>query len=202
MRAARGFTLLEVLVAVGIFALLSALAYGGLIHVLNTRDRLEVERDFWRGLSVAFVQMEDDLSQVRARTVRDVYGNPQPALRGQPPDTRATGEPALVFTRAGQFLTEQSTHADLQRVGYRWRDGTLWRLTWPALDQPTQSTPQESPLLAHVTDFRLRFYAPGGGWVDFWPPDNQPPRILPLAVEMTLEIEGRGRFLRLLRVNG
>ncbi|MGC2517512.1 MAG: type II secretion system minor pseudopilin GspJ [Burkholderiales bacterium] len=201
MRSPRGFTLLEMLVAIGIFALLSAMAYGGLIRVLDTRDRLEAQRDFWRGLSVAFVQIEDDLFQTRARTVRDVYGNPQPAMRGQPVDSRALGEPSLEFTRGGRFVLGQAPLADLQRVGYRLHDGTLWRLIWPALDQPAQSEPRESPLLGNIEEMRLRFYAPAGAWVDYWPPENQA-RGLPLAVEISLTIAGHGQFVRLLRVNG
>jgi len=62
-----GFTLLEILVAVGIFALFSAMAYGGLIRVLDTRDRLDAERDYWRGLTMSFLQIEDDLAHARDR---------------------------------------------------------------------------------------------------------------------------------------
>jgi general secretion pathway protein J len=200
-----GFTLLEVLVAVGIFALFSAMAYGGLLHMLDTRDRLETEREFWRGLGLSFVQMADDLSQARERTIRDAYGNPLPALRGQPVDSRALGEPSLEFTRGGRTVLGNVAYSDLQRIGYRLRDGSLWRLTWPALDRPPASEPHEQLLLEHVDDLRLRFYAPGGGWVDQWPAVNQPPdnlRNLPGAVEMTLTITGRGQFVRLFRVNG
>lgn len=200
-RRESGFTLLEVLVAVGIFALFSAMAYGSLLRVLDMRDRLETEREFWRGLALSFAQMEDDLSQARARTVRDVYGNPLPALRGQPVDSRALGEPSLEFTRGGRSVLGKATYSDLQRVGYRLQDKTLSRLTWPELDRPVRSEPSAQPMLEHVDEFRLRFYAPGGDWVDQWPATQQP-RTLPAAVEITLTITGRGQFVRVFRVNG
>jgi general secretion pathway protein J len=196
-----GFTLIEVLVAVGIFAIFSAMAYGSLLRILDTRDRLEAEREFWRHMAMTFAQMEDDLSQARPRTVRDIYGNPLPALRGQPVDERALGEPSLEFTRGGRLVFGNVTYSDLQRVGYRLQDGTLSRLTWAELDRPTKSDPSAQPLLEHVSDLRLRFYAPSAGWIDQWPGTNKPDS-LPAAVEISFTIEGRGKFLRIFRVNG
>lgn len=199
-RPERGFTLLEVLVAIGIFALVSAMSYTALQQMLATRDRLDGEREFWRGLSLAFVQIGDDLANARARTVRDAYGNPLPAFRGQPVDSRALGEPSLELTRGGLFVLGDGVRADLQRVGYRLQDGRLYRLAWPQLDRPPQSEPVASPLLANVEALRVRFYAPAGGWVETWPTDARAP--LPAAVELSLTIKGRGQFLRVFRVNG
>lgn len=197
----RGFTLLEVLVAVGVFAVFSALAYGSLTRMLDTQQRIEAERRFWRELALAFTQIEDDLAVARGRTVRNVFGAPLPAFRGQPTDTRAQGEATVEFTRGGVFVLGDARRADLQRVGYRLLEGRLLRLTWPELDQPTQTRPQSAALLDQVTELRMRFYAPNGGWVDVWPPAGQP-TALPAAVEVSLTLEGRGQFQRILRVNG
>jgi general secretion pathway protein J len=199
-----GFTLLEVLVAVGIFALFSAMAYGSLLRILDTRDRLETERDFWRGLSLSFMQIEDDLAQTRTREVRDPPGLSQlPAFRGQPVDSRALGDASLEFTRGGLMVIGDGARSDMQRIGYRLRDGTLSRLVWPALDQPPVGEPRELPLLEHVEEMRVRFYVLTGGWVDYWPAPTQTGASspLPAAVEMTLKIEGRGEIVRVFRVN-
>jgi len=197
----RGFTLLEVLVAIAVFAVFSALAYGSLSRLLDSRERIEAERAFWRELALAFAQIEDDLGAARPRTVRDIYGNPQPAFRGQPTDSRVLGEPALTFTRGGLFVLGEGARPDLARVGYRLREGALQRLTWPALDQPTRSEPQIAALLENVTELRVRFYVPAGGWVDAWPPVGQL-TALPAAVEVDLTLEGRGSFQRILPVGG
>ena len=142
---AAGFTLLEVLVAVGIFALFSAMAYGSLLRILDTRDRLEAERDFWRTVSLSLMQVEDDLAQARPRTVRGTDGLVRPAFRGQPVDSRALGEPSLEFTRGGQVVLGDGARSDMQRVGYQLREGTLSRLVWPALDQPVVSELRVAP---------------------------------------------------------
>ena len=208
-----GFTLLEVLVAVGIFALFSAMAYGSLLRILDTRDRLETERDFWRTLSLSLIQVEDDLAQVRPRTVRGPDGLTKlPAFHGQAVDSRALGEPSLEFTRGGQIVLGDGARSDLQRVGYQLRDGTLSRLVWPALDRPPVSEPRAAPLLDHVEELRVRFYnkpsaQQPGGWVNAWPGITQTgapmlPDALPAAVELTLKIEGRGEIVRVFQVNG
>jgi general secretion pathway protein J len=198
----RGFTLLEILVAVGVFAIFSALAYGSLDRILDSRDRIDAERQFWRQLAIAFTIMEDDLAMARGRTFRDVYGNPRAAFTGQPVDIRPQGDPSMAFTRGGVFVLSDSARPDLLRVGYRLTDGKLLRLTWPALDQPNQIQPQSAPLLDHVTEMKVRFYAIGSGWLEAWPLPTAALTALPEAVELTLQIEGRGQYQRIFRVNG
>ncbi len=201
MKHTRGFTLLELLVAISIFAIISAMAYGGLTRVLQDRDRLEVEHEFWRSLSLTFARMEEDLSQARTRTVRDVSGFTLPALRGQPTDTRAMGSPSLEFTRGGVLTFDAGARSDMQRVAYRLVDGTLQRLIWPVLDQAPQTKPLELPLIKNVEDFQVRFYSPSGVWLDVWPASGigDP---LPRGVEIKLTLTGRGEFTRLFLVNG
>ena len=199
-----GFTLLEVLVAISVFAIFSALAYGSLTRMLDSRDRIENERVFWRELALGFAQMEDDLASARDREVRDVFGIKKPPFIGQPVDPRALAEPSIAFTRGGVFVLADSKRPDLQRVGYQLKDEQLVRLAWPELDLPNQSQPQAAILIDQVEDMRVRFYAKGGGWVNVWPQvGSQPgaPR-LPAAVELTLTIKGRGQFQRILRVGG
>ncbi len=201
MKRYRGFTLLELLVAIGIFALISGIAYGSLTRLMNDRVRLESEHEFWRTLSLAFTRIEDDLSHSRERSVRDVIGFTQPAFRGQPTDIRAIAAPSMEFTRGGVISFSSGARSDLQRVAYRLVDGTLKRLTWPVLDLGLQTAPIETPLLSNVEEFRVRFYAPAGAWLDLWPADGIN-EILPRGVELKVTLKGRGEFTRLFLVNG
>lgn len=201
MKRFSGFTLLELLVAISIFALISAIAYGSLSRFMSDRVRLESEHEFWQSLSLVFVRLEDDLSQARERKVRDLIGTSQPAFRGQPTDTRATGQPSLEFIRGGVFVYGDTARSDLQHIGYRLVEGTLKRLVWPVLDQGTQTTAVEIPLLKNVEEFRVRFYTPSGVWIDEWPASGIDD-ILPRGVEIKLTLTGRGEFTRLFLVNG
>lgn len=196
----RGFTLLEILVATGIFAIFSVMAYGTLGRLLDTRDRLDVEREFWRTLAMTFAQLEDDLAMARTRTVRDPYGNVLPALRGASVDTRAQGDAMLTLTRGGRLVLGETVQSDLVRVGYKLEDKALSRLTWNELDQAPQSRPQATVLMEGITQLQIRYYSVTGGWASTW--QAEVATLLPTAVEFTLTIEGHGQFQRLLRVNG
>lgn len=202
-RSTSGFTLLEVLVAIGIFAMFSAMAYGGLLRMLESRERIEAERTFWRELTLAFTYVQDDLAQARDRPIRDTDNRVLPAFRGQPTDTRALAESSLDFTRGGVAAFGAGRRSDLQRVAYRLQDGVLQRLYWTALDRAPASVPLESSLLDQVAELQVRFYQQGA-WVDRWPPDTagQPPsQSLPNAVELTLVHKTRGKFTRTFLVN-
>jgi general secretion pathway protein J len=201
MKRGNGFTLLELLVAIGIFALISAIAYGSLIRIMNDRVRLESEHDFWQSISLTFTRLEEDFSQARERSYRDVIGFTQPAFRGQPTDTRVVAPPSVEFTRGGVLSFGDDRRIDLQRVAYRLVDGTLMRLTWPVLDLGPQTAPAETPILNNVEEFRVRFYAPAGAWIEVWPADGIT-EILPRGVEVRLKLTGRGEFTRVLLVNG
>lgn len=201
MKLHRGFTLLELLVAIGIFALISAIAYGSLTRLMADRERLQAEQAFWSRLSLTFARLEEDLSQARERGVRDAIGFAQPAFRGQPTDTRAASPPNMEFTRGGVLNFNDGPRSDLQRVAWRLDEGTLKRLVWPVLDQGPQTEPVETPLLNDVEEFRVRFFAPAGAWLDVWPTEgiNDP---VPRGVEIKMTLKGRGEFTRLFLVNG
>lgn len=197
----QGLTLLELLVAVGVFALFSAMAYGALNQILDQRDQIEEKRESWRALSLAFLRLEEDLAQARPRPVRDIDGLPLPSLSGQPTDTRALADPSLEVTRGGVLAFSEHVHSDLQRVGYRLEDNVLLRLSWPVLDRAPQTKPLESPLLKGVEVFEVRFYGPDGEWLDQWPIEGITDE-LPAGVEVTLTLTGGGEFKRFFLVNG
>lgn len=201
MHNQKGLTLLELVVAVAIFALFSVMAYGALDQILTQRDHLEREQTFWRTFSLVMLRLQDDLSQARPRSVRDIDGNVLPPLRGQPTDTRALGESTIEFTRGGVLQLNDGAHTVLQRVGYRLRDDTLLRLVWPVLDRSPQTQPSETLLLKEVESFSVRFFGPTGDWLEQWPTEGGSDA-LPRGIELTLRLQGRGEFTRFFVVNG
>lgn len=198
-----GFTLIEVLVAVAVFGMLSVLAYGGLNNLLDTRARLDIERIFWRDLSLAFVRIGDDLAHARARSIRDNTGFKLDAFRGQPTDTRPAGEPTLEFTRGGELEFTSARRSDLRRVAWRLHEGRLERLTWSALDRPPVIEPSVASVLRDTEKFDATFISPDGSRHERWPPltTGQTPPLLPRGVEIRLAIKDRGEFVKLLLVN-
>ena len=199
-QATRGFTLIELLVALGIFALVSALAYGGLAQIMESRDRVNAQRAFWRSASMLFRQLDEDLRQARDRPITDGIGGDVRAFIGRPVDSRALGEPSLDFTRGGLPVTNLSPRSDLQRIGYRLHEGKLYRLAWPSLDRAPTAKPHEAAMIGDVEDFGVRFYDPTAQvWHDEWPPlsaGQAPPTPLPRGVEVRLRLKGVGEFTR------
>lgn len=203
MRFARsqpGLTLVELLVAVAVFGLLSVLGYGALNRLLDSRERLAQEQRYWRELSLVFLRLGDDLAHARPRGVRDEAGFSLPAFRGQPTDPRALGAPNLELTRGGEFDYGGARRSDLRRVAWRLRDGSLERLTWPALDRAPTSKPLETVMMRGVELFELRFIGDTNN-PERWPSGGRE-HTIPRAVEVVVEIAGRGRYARVFLVNG
>ena len=205
-RSHRGFTLLELLIAVAVFAVVSAVAYGGLQAVLNADSQTRVRGGILADLQVTLAVLERDLRQVAPVEWRDRFGDRQPALRYSPLAT----EPELELVRAGSGGIDR-----LRRVGWRVTEAGLERRLWEVVDAGDQREPIARVFLAsrETADGRepvlmeLRFVVPGpdGGQVlDSWPPlrPTDPPRQLPALVEIVLEVPGLGRVERHLALPG
>jgi len=183
----RGFTLVEVLVALTIFALMSVLAYRGLTAVLQTREHLTEDNRRWRDIALTVAQLEQDLSQVVERPVRDSGDLLLPALLGNPQTTH-TDAAQLSFSRMG-LAWQTGVLADVQRHGYRLKNGTLEQLVWPVLDQAPRSEPIVNTLLERVTRFELRYLDGTGNWQPRWPLPGVA-ATLPAALEVMIELDG------------
>ena len=184
-----GFTLLELLVALAIFALVSVMAYGGLATVLDQQFATEEIAEQLARLQKTYLVLQRDFEQVVPRPVRDEYGETMaPLLSGT----------QLQFTRGGWSNPAGHPRSSLRRVGYRLEDQSLVRYAWLVLDRAQNSEPLEQPLLDGVTEMRTRFIDEGGEWQDSWPPgtvvasDVEADFSLPLAVELQLEHERFG----------
>lgn len=195
MRRARGFTLLELVVVIAIFAVFSLMAYGGLDSVLKTRVQVEEAQARIAQLQKAYLRLRNDLQQIRYRSARDGFGDAQPAVR--------SGERGyLEFTRAGWRNPLRLPRAGLERVAYRFEEGELIRMSWRVLDLAQDSKAVETVLLDRVESLRWRYLDESREWRQAWPAEilDQPERAVPpRAIELTLETEDLGEVFYLFR---
>ncbi len=200
--AQRGFTLIELMVAMAIFALVALMSYAGLSQVINARIASERSLSRLSNIQFALRQIEMDLEQLHPRPVREEFGDSlQPAVLG---DLRRFNP--LEFTRAGWRNPLGTPRSSLQRVAYRLEDGKLIRSHWNVLDRIQPNEPLEFTLLENIEEFDLRFMKSDGDWLNGWPdPDAAPAAQLemrPRAIEIVLQFadERYGSITRLIEV--
>ncbi|MES0875116.1 type II secretion system minor pseudopilin GspJ [Sinimarinibacterium thermocellulolyticum] len=191
-----GFTLLELVVVIAIFAVFSLMAYGGLDSVLKTRAQVEQAQARIAQMQKAYLRLRDDLQQIRHRPARDGFGDTQPAVR--------SGERGyLEFTRAGWRNPLRLPRPGLERVAYRFEDGELIRMSWRVLDLAQDSKPVETVLLDGIERMRWRYLDEAREWRDAWPaeildrPETAAP---PRAIELMLEVRDLGQVVYLFRI--
>jgi general secretion pathway protein J len=194
----KGFTLLEMLVALTVFALVSAMVYGGQVAVLRLKEGTDRQALFLKQLQSTMLMMERDISQHILRPVRDDFGDSQP-----PMESADFGAHRLVLTRAGWQNPLGQPRSTLQRVAYGLEDERLLRYSWSTLDRAQGSEPYKVVLLESIRELRLRFLGQDREWSEQWPPqdsENKPRLVMPLAVELTLELDEGGSFRRVIFV--
>ena len=196
--AQMGFTLLELLIALAVFSLVAAMAYGGLDTVLKAGQHIEQQSNRLRNVQWAMLMLERDIVQLAARPVRDSFGDPLPALR-----SAALGTTTLELTSGGLENPTQLPKSSLHRVAYGVNDSKLQRVIWPVLDRVPETQSRALDLLDGVHDVRWRFLRTNDEWTDAWPPQNENGELsteLPVAVEITLELDDWGSLRRLIRI--
>lgn len=189
-----GFTLVEMLIALAIFAMIA----GGALMLLRftvdaeiaSRDKTQQIAAMRRFLSV----WNADFAQAVPRPARDVAGVMHPALEAP------TGGPdgvILRLTRGGWSNYDGASRPSLQRVEYRWQGGKLARAGYPFLDgaRPDAAAPLAEAAAAPV----LRFRTSDGNWRERWEPQRSTE--LPVAIELTLPRPG-GAPLRVVSLVG
>jgi general secretion pathway protein J len=181
----RGFTLLEVLIAVAIVAVIALLGYRALAALSEAETRLAAEATRWRTLDLFFARLEGDMRQAVPRPARSGAVREAPWV-GLVTDSGADGsDSTLAFSRAGPEFNIEPGSAG-QRLGYRLRNGAVEVLYWPSYDRPRDAQATSYALLADVARFRLTYLARNNAWIDSWPiaGDTDLPRAV--RVQLTL----------------
>ncbi|MGH8492089.1 MAG: type II secretion system minor pseudopilin GspJ [Moraxellaceae bacterium] len=192
---ARGFTLLEVLVAIAILALVAVGAYQLLAGTISTRDRGLAHEKALQDLQKAEMLIQRDLLQAVARPVRDEFGDVQPGFY-------LPQENVMEFTRRGWRNPLQETRSDLLRLRYRVEGQQLIRERWSVLDRSRVSQPEKTVLLDKVEKFQIQVFS-DGNWSDAWPALAQIQKDkknipLPDAVEIRFTLPPWGEIRRVI----
>ena len=198
----RGFTLIEILVATVILAVMGMIAYRGIAEARVAVGNAEGHLDRLREVQRAVQLITTDFRTVTLRKVREPIGDGFRSVI-----QRVTSGVALVeLSRAGWSNGAGLPRGTGQRVVYRLEERKLFREHWNGMD-PTLATPLvKRELLDGVERVELRYLTGGREWIAEWPQIGSTRQFdfyeRPLAVEITLVLEDYGEIRRLVEVPG
>jgi general secretion pathway protein J len=213
-----GFTLVELLVALFITAILFAMGYGAVNQAMANKGAIEEQNRRLLEVQTTMRLMAQDFEQAVPRPVREPLGgeNWLPAFESQAAAQGTDRQAALVsLTRTGWANPAGIQRATLQRVSYVLDEKTLHRDHSLVLDAAQTNELVRRDLLTNVKSVTLRFMDGSRKWIDQWPspsivsPDPrlgaypQPgsrERARPLAVEVTLELDDWGKIMRIFEI--
>lgn len=188
----RGFTLIEMLVAVGIFAVLGILSAQILSHSVRITDTIIDRSERLKQVQLALNVMSRDFSQYVYRPIRDELGDPIPGL------ILDSGN-LLEFTRAGWINPKREWRSTMQRVSYMITDDAIYRRYWQVLDRAPDSVAIEQLLLKNVVEAEITVIDQSGDEHYFWPPtpvDRDGASPTPLALKISLVTDPVGNIGR------
>ena len=186
-----GFTLIEIIIALTIFAIIATITASVLYQNTKIKERLEISANQFSQMQLAFSMLDKDIKQIVERQIRGNEMHLFPAFIGNPQ--------YIEFTRGGIYnpmnLENRST---LKRIAYLCKRKQLIRRTWPILDTPNRQEYQDKILLTNVKKCTFKYIGMHNNIVPEWHQytirrQNQSiTSPLPIAIQLSLNIEALG----------
>lgn len=192
-----GFTLIEVVVALAVFAVVGTMAFTGLNAILKQQSGLQQRSEQIKDLQLALKYLERDISQIIPRVVRDQYGDEQPAFS-------ADENSIMSFTYSGWRNPAGLSRSHLQRIAYEVssneNEQELVRHSWNRLDGAISEDARSIPIIKNIKDLEWKFLNQGSVWEERWPPINVDPNSasMPRAVSISFSVEPWGKITRII----
>jgi general secretion pathway protein J len=193
----KGFTLLEVLIAIAIFSVVSLASFTIFDTVLRGDESSKLRSDRQNELQRAFFLIERDVMQIAKRSMRINGEAPSNVFIQTADDSFLADNQAMAFVRNGWtnpgLLLPRS---DMQSVAYRLEENTLERLHYNFVDAVVGQEPKIRPLITNISDLSFEFYD-GQNWQTKWSGNS-----LPLAIAIEIETDDFGYLRRQFLVAG
>ncbi|GAD80519.1 type II secretion system minor pseudopilin GspJ [Vibrio ezurae] len=185
----KGFTLIEVLVAIAVFASLSIAAYQVVFQVQLSNTQSQEKLGRLQQVQATLVYLDSDFRQIAVRHFRNDGEEKGESLLYWKDNLLDSDSKGVLFTRLGWINPQQQfPRGEITKVGYRLRGDKLERVWWRYPDTPVGQEGIVTPLLDKVEKFDMRFYN-GEAWVKEWTDGDALPKAI--AVDLTLEDYGK-----------
>ena len=193
---ARGFTLIEIMVATAIFALIGVGALSVLDTATKTSDNIKKDGDRLNQVQRTFLFLASDLQQLSSRMARDEFGDRVPSIKSD----QQSAVPMVRFTRLGRRNPAQLPRSNLEHLVYSVEDKVLYRTSYTYVDGMVEDDGLKREMLDAVEDMKLKFFD-GENWEDYWPIGDaakpEDAQRLPVAVKISLRFTDYGIIERL-----
>ena len=195
MNQQRGFTLIEVLIAITIFAIMITIGYSGLSSMTRSQEITEKNIQRLSDLQLGFKLIQNDLEQAIDRPIRDELGDQQGSMRSGIDDSNL-----IEFVRLGWNNPSEQARSRLQHIYYELNDNQLIRHYYYHVDQTQGVESIQRVLFDQVNAIEINYINNDRESVGNWSSESNTP--LPLAIEIIISFDDIGDVRRLFRVAG
>lgn len=186
----RGFTLLEIVIAMAIFSIVMVMVMGALNTVLRAQEQVSSKAKRLGEIQMATAILVRDLSQIVNRPVVNYSGEKRDSVV-----VDSVSEIRLEFTKGGIINPNAyQTRSSLQRVGYGLEQATLMRYTWPVLDRVSSTAMARRHLLGGVQGFDLQYMNAKGEFIETFAGA--------IALLVDIDFGNEGHFRRVFALHG
>jgi len=190
----RGFTLIEILVAVAIFAVITGIVAPAIFQFLDIRERANAKQEQLEGLQKTFLFLANDLRYATNRLAKDEFGEPTDS-------TLLLGDESLLELTAAYPDLNLGGLGVPRRVSWQIEDGVLQRIQSPVMDPDGDTRKLKQLLLQGVRDVEIELSAIEEGrdeTSDKWQEQTR----LPDKISITIELESKVQYQRVFTMLG
>lgn len=191
----KGFTLVELMVAIVIFAIISAVSYRMITSLLKTKEIAGAAQEKWGNLSLVMSNFGNSMNRLLPLIVRDQNGGILPAVYGK---NKLTGmyDSQIEITLSGYVGDQVYGSNPPKRIGYRYYRGSLYLVTWPVLNRVLSTVPEIDLLIDNVSTFQVNYLYYDNQWRDTWPPIGGDPTLPPRGIKVIFSLKSGESFDR------
>lgn len=191
MSVSRGYTLIEILIALAVFAILSAMTANALQHAFSTKERVDIQANQLNSLQLTLSLITKDTEQVIDRAIIGADMRTSPPFIGQ--------SHYVEFTRGGSVNPDElEKRSTLKRIAYLCKNKTLIRRSWHRLDTSSRELFQDNILLEDLNACDFSFIAANRQtlteWHEYALQQNQKKESLPSAIQLNLDLKQWGNM--------
>lgn len=191
----RGFTLLEILVAMAIASFIGVAAMVLLDRSTVAHRNIQQQGDRYNAIERTMLFISNDIQQIAPRKFRDEFGDIKENLTSD----NSIGKTHLSFTRLGRRNPAGLARSNLEKLTYLVEDEKLKRISYLYPDGMSLENGLNRTLLDKIDKLSLQFFD-GENWSEFWPVEaaaSSSSNTLPVAIRVTLELQDIGSINRL-----